>query len=408
MKKTNVFLVGAGPGETDLITLRGLECIRRADCIIYDRLIADGLLDYAKDGCEKIYVGKAAGKHYAAQEEINAILLEKARAGGTVVRLKGGDPYVFGRGGEEALCLREAGIPFEVVPGVTSAIAGPCFAGIPVTHRAQSRAVHIVTAHTREGGLSEADYQRLAPLTGTLVFLMGLSQTAQIADGLMRCGKAGETPAAVISCAGTPRQKTVTADLAHLAAETAAAQLPSPAVIVVGETVALREELDFFENRPLWGRRILVTSDSRRAGGIAGMLGARGAEAISVPMLELRPRRGALDGALKKLNTYTHLVFTSGNTVEFFVTELFAAGLDLRAMHALKICAVGPATERKLREHGLRADFVPEKHSGAGMLEALSGMLNAGDSVLLPQSAQAKPTLRDGLAAVCGVNAITV
>ncbi|MFB0919777.1 MAG: uroporphyrinogen-III C-methyltransferase, partial [Oscillospiraceae bacterium] len=344
MKKTMVYLVGAGPGAEDLITLRGLDCIRRADCIIYDRLISERLLEEAPSGCEKLYVGKTAGEHSASQEEINALLLEKAEKGGSIVRLKGGDPYVFGRGGEEALCLYENKIPFQVVPGVSSAIAGPCFAGIPVTHRGLARSVHIITAHTKSGELSDEDFKRLAPLEGTLVFLMGLSQTAEIAAGLMRSGMDGTMPAAVVSRAGTPEQTTVISTLESLSEAVQKTGVVSPAIIIVGATVTLGDKLNFLEKLQLWNKKILVTSDKKRNGSLSQILEANGADVTSVPMTEIVPVKGRLTTYFPLLSSYSYLVFTSGNTVDLFMEELFEAGADVRKLGNAKICAVGPST----------------------------------------------------------------
>jgi len=408
MKKTMVYLVGAGPGTDDLITLRGLNCIRRADCIIYDRLISTRLLEEAPPNCEKIYVGKASGEHSASQQEINALLLNRAKQGGNVVRLKGGDPYVFGRGGEEALCLYEEGIPFQVIPGVSSAIAGPCFAGMPVTHRGLARSVHIITAHTKSGGLSDEDLKRLAPLEGTLVFLMGLSQTAEIAEGLIRFGMNGSMPAAAVSNAGTPEQKTVSSALEGLSEAVQKAGLTSPAVIIVGETVALGEKLNFLEKLPLWNKKILVTSDRKKNGTISRLLEACGARVSSVPMTEIMPMRGNLDAFLPSLGSYNYVVFTSGNTVELFMQELFENGGDARRLGSAKICAVGPSTRKKLMEYGLRADIVPPVHSGEGLLEQLRGQLKKSERVLLPQSMKAKANLEKGLKEICHVDKVII
>lgn len=408
MKNAFVYLVGAGPSADDLITLRGLECIRHADVIIYDRLISTRLIDEAPSGCEKIYVGKAAGEHSALQEEINALLLEKAEQGGNIVRLKGGDPYVFGRGGEEALCLEDAGIPFSVVPGVTSAIAGPLFAGIPVTHRGIARSVHIITAHTKSGGLTDEDFRSLAPLEGTLVFLMGLGQTAEIAAELIRFGMDPRRPAAIVSSAGTAEQKTVSAVLETLAEEAERACLASPAIIIVGETVALREKLNFFERRPLWNKKILVTSDKKKNGTLSSLLEAHGAYVTSAPMTEIIPLRGKLSAYFPKLCEYTYVAFTSGNTVELFMEELNEAGFDARKLGGVKICAVGPSTSRKLFEYGLLADIVPSTSSAEGLIETLKGVLNASDRVLLPQSAKAKPLLESELKSICFADAVSI
>ena len=404
--KTMVSLVGAGVGSWDMITLRGLRCIQTADCLIYDRLLDDRLLDYAPAHCKKLYVGKAAGSHYMTQDEINDLLVEKALEGGHVVRLKGGDPYVFGRGGEEVLRLREHDIPFQIVPGVTSAIAGSCFAGIPVTHREVARSFHVVTAHTKNGGFEAEDYPRLAALQGTLVLLMGLSQAEAIANGLMACGKDPTCPAALVSCAGMPEQKTVQSTLEHLGEDVRKANPVSPAIIVIGPAVALREELNFFEKRPLFGKKVLLTHRPRPDDDLLAELESAGARAVRSPMIELHPRAHALDGVWSKLNSYTHLILTSIAAVDYFIEALLNAELDVRSLSHVKLCVIGKATARHLRKFGLQADFIPQEATAEGLAALLSGHLTEQDKVLLPQATLARPILHEKLSHCCTVDRV--
>lgn len=403
-----VYLVGAGPGDEMLITRKGFDCIQKADYIIYDRLVNPRLLDAAPAGCRLYYVGKAAGRHYMPQEEITELIVECAQKGGTVVRLKGGDPYVFGRGGEEALRLAELGLPFEVVPGISSAIGGLCYAGFPITHRELARSFHVVTAHTNSHGMEQARLDVLAQEDGTLVFLMGLSQVRAICQGLMQAGKPAETPAAVISHATTATQRTAVGTLATLPDAVEQAKLTSPAMIVVGEVVTLRERLNFFETRPLFGRRFLVTRTSSKSGGLQALLKAEGAEVLHAPMLELKPVPHALDAAMAQIEQFTHIVFTSQVTVEQFFTALDGAGKDARALYHARLYVIGSATAKALRQYGLRADVIPEQFTAEGLCETLVPRLRAEDHVLLPQSAAARPMLRETLQRYCRVTPIAL
>ena len=402
-----VFLVGAGPGDPGLFTMKGLDCIRRADCVIYDHLINGELLSQTKPGCTLYYAGKSAGSHSMRQAEINALLLDCAGKYEIVVRLKGGDPYVFGRGGEEALCLREAGIAFEVVPGVTSAIAGPAYAGIPISHRGCARSFHIITAHTSadDDGL---DYVNLSKLHGTLVFLMGLSRVREICRGLIDGGMAADMPAAVISHATRSTQRTVTAALAQLPDVVEAENLQAPAIVVVGDVVALHAELDFFERKPLFGEMLLITRTSRQSAGLRTLLERMGAETVGAPMLELRPIPGALDAVIEKVETYDYVVFTSQNSLEIFFDALFSAGKDVRALCRTQLCVVGEATAKALRRFGLRADLCPETARAEKLLDILEPRLRAADHVLLPQSSAAKPVLREALKRLCTPDIVDV
>ena len=406
-----VSLVGAGPGDPGLLTVKGLECLRTADYIIYDLLANPALLEEAPAGCEKIYAGKKAGGHSMPQEEITALIVACAQKGGHVVRLKGGDPYVFGRGGEEALALAAAGIPFQVVPGVTAPIGGLCYAGIPITHRGRAASFHVITAHRQEGGLLPREYARLAGLGGTLVFLMGLSQAKEISQGLLAGGLSPDTPAAVIARATTPCQKTLTSTLARLPQALQEQPLPFPAMIVVGEVIGLKKELSFFEKLPLFGKHILTTRAAEKqgtGGELHRLLTAAGAQVTELPLQRLIPIGGAWREPLKRLGEYQYLIFTSAFTVKLFWEALEEEGLDARALAGKCLCAVGRATAAALKEHGLRGDIIPETFTAEALFEELAPRLKASDQVFLPQSAAARPFLAEHLAPLCRLTAAAV
>ncbi len=396
-----VFLVGAGPGDPGLLTLKGRDCIRRADVLIYDYLAAPALLAHAAEKAEKIYVGKKGGDHTLSQEGINALIVKKARAGNVVTRLKGGDPFIFGRGGEEAQVLAAAGIPFEIVPGVTSAIAAPAYAGIPLTHRKMVSSLTFVTGHedpTKPD--SRIDWRALAAGRGTLVFLMGVRNLPHITARLMENGLAPQTPAALVRWGTTARQVTVTGSLENIVQRVAEAGLKAPAVIVVGDVVALRNELKWFENRPLWGRRVVVTRARQQASDLVARLAQLGAECLEVPTIEIVPPDdwGPLDRAVTQLERYDWIVFTSVNGVSFFFERLFAAGRDARALGGLRTAVIGPATARRLREYGIGADVVPQNYRAEAVVEAFADRELAGRRILLPRARQARPILPRELA----------
>jgi uroporphyrinogen III methyltransferase/synthase len=362
-------LVGAGPGDAELLTIKGRRLLEQADVVVYDRLIGPGVLECASPEAELIDVGKSGGRHPVPQREIEKILIEKAREGKRVVRLKGGDPFVFGRGGEEMEALAHEGIPCEPVPGVTSATAVPAFAGIPVTHRDYASSLHIVTAHKRKD--APIDYDVLARLEGTLVFLMGASEVREICRSLVEAGMDKNTPAAVVERGTTARQRRVTGDLSDLADR--AAQLEkgvrSPAVLVVGRVAALAEALDWRMCLPLSGGRVLVSSVSRgkKGGCLTTLLRSRGAEVLEV----FSSRTEALDVPLPSLDGYGWLVFTSAEGVEFFFQRLKADRRDIREIGFAKIAAVGSATKSAIESRGLRVDLVPPVYNGAALGEAL-------------------------------------
>jgi uroporphyrinogen III methyltransferase/synthase len=399
-----VQLVGAGPGDKKLITLKARECLEKAEVIVYDRLAGPGVLQYANPEAEWIDAGKGPGCHGMEQSQINELLIEKALAGKLVVRLKGGDPLVFGRGGEEAETLARRGIPFIIVPGVTSAVAVPAYAGIPVTHRDFCSSLHIVTGHENpEKSRSRLDYQALAALEGTLIFLMAAGNLESIAANLVAHGKDPETPAAVIQNGTTFAQKVVTACLRELGAAATAAGIKSPTVIVIGPVAALRERLNWFPPGPLGGKRILVTRDRERSGGLVRLIEELGGEAVEIPVIKRvaaePPDREAFQEALRRLAEYTWVLFTSVNGVDIFFQTLREAGLDLRALVTLKFGVTGAATAEELWRRGFRADLVPSRYTSEALLSALLAQATSADRILLVRAKQASLELPRGLAA---------
>ena len=397
-----IYLVGSGPGDPGLFTVKGVRCMEQADVVVYDRLAPETLLKYARPEAEKVYVGKKPGNPTMSQGEINDLLLEFGRAGKTVVRLKGGDPYIFGRGGEEALALIEAGLHFEVVPGVTSGVAAPAYAGIPVTHRQVSTSVAFVTGHEDPTkGRTDVDWDKLANGADTLVLYMGVGRLAEISTGLIAAGKEPDTPVACVRWGTVPEQRTVTGTLEDIADRVAEAALKPPAIIVVGEVVALREAgLDWYEQRPLFGRRVVVTRARMQAGELSAELERLGAEVYEFPTIEISPPQnfGPLDDAIRKLDSFDWMVYTSVNGVEAFVERLRYHGLDLRAVpRGARIAAIGPATAKKLDEVGLRVDVVPGAYRAEALIEALDAGSLAGKRVLIPRARVAREILPEKL-----------
>jgi uroporphyrinogen III methyltransferase/synthase len=395
-----VYLVGAGPGDPGLITVKGLEAIQKAQVVVYDQLASPELLKEAPADAEIIYVGKKAGAHALPQEGINQLLVEKARAGLMVVRLKGGDPFVFGRGGEEALALKAAGLPFEIVPGVSAAVAVPAYAGIPVTHRGLASLVTFITGHedpTKEA--SAIPWEALAKTQGTLVFLMGVKNLADNCRRLVEGGRVPTTPAVVIENGTTLEQRTVTGVLGNIAAQAQEAKIKPPAILVVGEVAGLRESLKWWETRPLWGKTAVVTRTREQASVLVALLAAAGARCLEVPTIDIGPPDdfAPLDKALKNLFRYKWLVFTSANGVAAFMNRLFGQGKDVRVLGGLKIAAIGPATAQALGAWGLKADVVPKQFKAEVLLEALSPHVSQGDKVLLARAQMAREVLPQGL-----------
>jgi uroporphyrinogen III methyltransferase/synthase len=398
-----VLLVGAGPGDPKLLTLRGKECLEQADVVLYDYLANPVLLDHAPPAAERIYVGRRGRGAYQDQAEVNRLMIEKAREGKTVVRLKGGDPFVFGRGGEEAEAVAAAGIPFEVVPGVTSAVAVPAYAGIPVTHRTLASTVAFVTGHedpTKEAATLE--WPRLATANGTLVFLMGLKNLPAIVEHLRTEGKRGETPVALIRWGTRTNQQTILGTLEDIVSKAQAAHLEPPTVIVVGEVVRLREQLNWFESRPLFGKRILVTRPKEQAAEFSQRLAGYGAEPVPCPTIEIAPPASwqELDEALAELPRYQWLIFTSVNGVRPFMERLRARGQDARAVAGLRIACIGPRTAEELSAHGLTADLVPAQYQAEGLIMALRAAGIRGQRILIPRAAVAREILPEQLGAL--------
>jgi len=402
VKKGKVYLVGAGPGDPGLITVKALECLQQADAVVYDFLAGPPVLAEAPEQAELIYVGKKGSDHTLAQAEINRLLIDLAAQGKTVVRLKGGDPFIFGRGGEEAEELVAAGVPFEVVPGVTSAIAVPAYAGIPLTHRNFTSTVAFVTGHEDPTKAeSSIDWSKLATGAGTLVFLMGVKNLPHITAKLIEAGLDPDTPAALIRWGTTPDQITLTAPLTDLAGKAAEINFKPPAVLVIGKVVDLRTQLNWYETKPLFGRRIMVTRTREQAGGLSRALLSHGAAVIECPTIRLAPPEdwGPLDRALDDLSAFDWLVLTSPNGVQSLFERLFTKGLDARALAPVKLAAIGPATAEKLARFGLKPDLLPEKYVAESLLEALIAGGVKGSKVLLVRAAEARDVLPQGLAA---------
>jgi len=398
MKTGKVYLVGAGPGDVGLITQKGLRCLKEAEVIIYDRLLDERFLKLASPKAERFYVGKAAGAHTRSQSEINRLFVEKAREGKTVVRLKGGDPYVLGRGGEEAETLAENNIPFEIIPGVSSVVAVPAYAGIPLTHRRLSSSFAVITGHEAEGK-SSINWEKLATAVDTLVFLMGMRNLPEIVVKLIEHGRSPDTPVAVIKEGTRPDQKTVVGSLKDIVTKVREHRLTPPAVIVVGEVVRLREKLRWFDNRPLFGKRILVTRARHQASALSQLLIERGAEPVELPIISIQPipDSGELDGAISNLDQYHWLIFTSSNGVEAFFQRLGVLNLDARALGGLKVGAIGPATAKALMARGITADYVPDVYSSEGLIAGLSRWDIVGKRFLLPRADIADKKLANGL-----------
>ena len=397
-----IYLVGSGPGDPGLFTVKGLRCMQEADAVVYDRLAPEALLTHARPEAELYYVGKKPGEPSMPQEEINTLLVWLGREGKTVVRLKGGDPYVFGRGGEEALDLLRAGLPFEIIPGVTSGIAAPAYAGIPVTHRGVSTSVAFVTGHEDPAkGQSDVDWERLANGAETLVLYMGVGRLAEISAGLIAGGRPPETPVACVRWGTRSEQRTVTGTLGDIAEKVAEAKLKPPAITVVGDVVSLRDEgLDWFERRPLFGRRVVVTRARAQAGELSRELEVLGAEVFEFPTIEIKSPEdfGPLDGAIRDLESFDWLVFTSVNGVEAFVERLKHHGLDLRAVpRGARVAAIGPATEGRVEEAGLRVDVTPEEYRAEALIEALADESLAGKKILIPRAKVAREILPEKL-----------
>ena len=398
--KGKVWLVGAGPGEMSLITLKGKEVLAEADVVVYDALVRGGMMSLIPEGAELIYAGKRAGNHTMRQEEINALLLEKALEGKKVVRLKGGDPFLFGRGGEELELLVQNGIDFEIIPGVTSAFAASAYAGIPVTHRDFCRGVSVITGHRKSNGSLDLNFKALAETGNTLVFLMGMSTKEIIMNGLLDAGMEGDTPAAIIEKGTTSSQRVLTTDLAHLAETAETHHAAAPAVIVVGHVSGLAERFSWRSSLPLNGIRAVVTRPRELSSGLASMLRKNGAEVIEVPVIEIKPIKDndRLKDAINSLKEglYKWVVLTSPSGVRVFFDELMKTA-DVRALADCRIAAIGKGTEEEQEKRGLHADMVPSKYDGRTLGAELSVLLEPGDHVLIPRASIGNKALNEEL-----------
>ncbi|MFC1822701.1 uroporphyrinogen-III C-methyltransferase [Thermodesulfobacteriota bacterium] len=395
-KKGKVYLVGAGPGDPGLLTLRAKECISQADVIIYDNLVNKVFLAYAKEHAELIYVGKKGGCHTKSQKEINDLILERARGGRTVIRLKGGDPFIFGRGGEEAQELVGADIPFEVIPGVTSAIAVPAYAGIPLTHRDFTSTVAFITGHEDPAKeQSDIAWEKISTAAGTLVFLMGVGNLPRIAESLMTHGRSGDTPAAVIRQGTMAVQRTIVAPLRDISERAEKEGIKPPAIIVVGDIVNLRNELNWFENRPLFGKRIMVTRAREQASDFLARLSELGAECIEFPTIKVVPPESwaGLDRAIRRLGHFQWVLFTSVNGVKYFFERLEALDYDVRDLKGIKIGAIGPKTAQSIVLRGIKPDLVPDEYRAEAIVERFKQWETKGLKILLPRAAQARDVL---------------
>ncbi|MEQ8189963.1 MAG: uroporphyrinogen-III C-methyltransferase [Candidatus Eremiobacterota bacterium] len=393
--KGKVYLIGAGPGDPDLITVKGKKILEEADCIVYDRLANPELLALRKNGAELIYAGKEPGVE--SQSKINKILVKKGCEGKKVARLKGGDPFVFGRGGEECEILSEHNIPFEVIPGITSAIAVPACAGIAVTHREHNTCFSIITGHEDPNKeFSSIDWACLGSGKDPLVFLMGMERLEDIAGKLIAHGRPSDTPVAVIYRGTTPLQRTLVSTLAHVAEEAKKQNFRPPCIIITGSVVKLREKIKWFEKRPLFGKRIVVTRARAQAGEMSQKLRELGAYVIECPVIKIIPPESYedLDRAIQKINTYDWLIFTSQNGVKHFMDRLFMAGKDVRILSGAKICSIGPATAKELRNYGLVTDYMPPKFVAEELL-AHFPELKENSKILLPRAKEARDLIAE-------------
>ena len=395
-----VYLVGAGPGDPGLMTVRGAELVASADVILFDRLIPQAALSGAREDAELVYVGKRPGAPEIPQSEIETTMVERARAGRSVVRLKGGDPFVFGRGGEEAETLAAAGVPFEVVPGVTAGVAAPAYAGIPVTHREDASAVAFVAGHedpSKDG--SSIDWDALARFRGTLVLYMSVKRLPDVAARLIAGGRSADEPAAAVERGTTPAQRTVSATLADLPDAVAAAGIAPPAVMLIGPVAARRETIGWLEQRPLFGLRVVVTRARAQASGLAATLAALGADVIELPAIRVVPRidSAEVSDAVGAIHSYALVCLTSPNGVRVLFDALEAAGLDARALANATVAAIGPGTARALAARGIRADVVPERSVAEALVESLEAVDVTDRPVLVARAADARDVLPDAL-----------
>ena len=391
-----VYLIGAGPGDAGLLTIKAAEILSKAEVLIYDKLADKKILNFAPETCEKIYVGKSAGRHTLKQEEINKLLVEKSAEKNFVVRLKGGDPFVFGRGGEEGIFLRENNVDFEIVPGVTSSISVPAYAGIPVTHRGVATSFAVVTGHedpTKNS--SSIRWEKISSAADTLIFLMGVENLSKITAKLIENGRDKKTPAAVIQNGTKSSQKVLVATLENVAAKVEEEKIKPPAILVVGEVVNLREKLQWFENKILFGKKILVTRTRQQASKLTKQLENLGAEVLEFPTIKISPPSDnfeSLDAAIKNLTNFDWIIFTSANGVEKFFSRLKFFKLDARIFYNAKVAAIGSATAEKLSDFGIVADLIPAEFRAEGLIDELKDKV-ADKKILIARAEVAREIL---------------
>lgn len=418
-----VYLVGAGPGDEGLLTVKAKKVIEQAEVLVYDRLVSDAIMALAPRDAELIYVGKAAANHAMKQEEINQCLADLAKAGKNVVRLKGGDPYVFGRGGEEGELLFDQGVPFEVIPGITSAIGGLCYGGIPITHRDLTSSFHVFTGHFKDEE-RDHDWENIAKLKGTKVFLMGVGNLEYIMEKTLGFGMSPDMPVAIISNATRGNQKVLTSTASRVVSEARAGEIKPPSLLVIGEVVSMREKLNWFEAMPLFGKTIAVTRAKLQNSKLASKLRDLGATVVELPAIRIEPKAASefeycYDSLLGNLpvgetdkKPYSWIIFTSENSVEIFMEGLFEKNLDGRAIGRTKIAVIGSGTEKKLNSYGLRADLKPKRFVAEGIIEAFEILAESGkgicenDHVLLPRASEARPLLHEWLKERCPVTEV--
>jgi uroporphyrinogen III methyltransferase/synthase len=397
-----VYLIGAGPGDPGLLTIKGREALSKADVIVYDYLANAVFLNFARKDAEILYVGKKGGEHTLPQEEINQLIVNKAKEGKTVARLKGGDPYMFGRGGEEAEELVDAGIPFEVVPGVTSAIAASAYAGIPLTHRSYASSVTFATGHEDPTKPESAhNWEALAKSASTLVFFMGMKNLPEISAKLIAAGMPPRTPAAIIRWGTTPRHKSLVGTLKSLPADAARHGFGAPGLIIVGKVVSMRNKLDWFEKKPLLGKGVVVTRAREQASEMAALLADHGANVIQFPTIEVHPLEdySEVRKTLGYISSYDWVAFTSVNGVAHFFGQMRAIGVDARALAGCKVAAIGQATAGALMKRGIKADFVPERFVAESAVQGLTALGVSGKRILIPRAKVARDVLPDQLRA---------
>lgn len=388
MANGKVWLVGAGPSDSGLLTIKGKRVLEQAEVVIYDRLVSQSILCLIPPSAKKVPVGKYVRYHPVPQEKINQMLVKEALSGKRVVRLKGGDPFLFGRGGEELEALKEEQIPYEIVPGVSSAFAAPAYAGIPVTHREYSSAVHIITGHTKNGELTGIDYRQLAQLDGTLVFLMGMGHIEEICHGLVEAGMAPETPAAVIENGSSPSQREMISTLYFLPLEAKEESFAPPSVIVVGTVCKLGRQFRWNNTRPLWNRRVIVLRPKDRGNELESKLLNLGAEVLPLPSIETVPidPNPELDEAIDRIHEYEWIVFTSVTGVDVFFDALWKKEVDIRKLGHIKFAAIGTATKERIQSRGIFVSYMPDEYSGKALGHGLAELVGIQEKVLIPRS----------------------